>query len=646
MTGLDRPRLAAAAPICRQDGSGDDALGPAHRDWLLAALVSCVALAAYAATLCPSVYVEGSGELIGATCLLGTPHPTGYPLYVLLGRLACALLPFASAAREVNAATAAMSAAAAAGLYILLRSRGCARVAAAAAGLAFAGSRTFWSQAVIAEVYGLFALAAVVAVGVSLRARRGADRERWLLLAGYVAGLAATCHLQALLLLPWALAAAAWGQSAGRDWRRRAGAALRLAGGFAAGLSVVLYLVLRNGVGPGFHWGFLDSPAALWDHLTGALYRPAFIWLPLPALQANLMRLWGQLAAEGTPLLLPLVAWGTVVACRRDRPLAFVAVGAATLNAATALSYHRDPAGLDVFFLLAILCGAILLGLGLDDVERRLRPRLGAVSASVLIVAIGTAVGAANARAVDRSDAWLPDRYGRRLLAELPPDAILLTEGDDASYILDYLHRVEGVRPDVALYNRTGRGSDLAGSVPEPQRPYVRLRREGELLATGRAVHFLAPHKRPGLRLVPWGLSYRVVTAGDSGLEPPPEATSAELAQLDGAGRDPWVQKLAANRWFMLGESRREAGLKGAAEAYVEAARAAPSSQTTNYNVALMLLRMNELERSSSYAMKAVAIDPVRPGPYLLAEQILERLGRREALQDLHKRAREWTRSP
>ena len=102
------------------------------------------------------------------------------------------------------------------------------------------------------------------------------------------------------------------------------------------------------------------------------------------------------------------------------------------------------------------------------------------------------------------------------------------------------------------------------------------------------------------------------------------------------------MQKLAANRWFMLGESRREAGQEGVTEAYEEAARAAPSSQTTNYNVALMLLRMNELEKSAAYALKAIALDPVRPGPYLLAEQVLERLGRKEALQDLHKRAREW----
>ena len=64
------------------------------------------ALAVYAATLCPSVYAEGSGELIGATFMLGTAHPTGYPLYCMLGRVFCLLVPLGSPALQVNAFTA------------------------------------------------------------------------------------------------------------------------------------------------------------------------------------------------------------------------------------------------------------------------------------------------------------------------------------------------------------------------------------------------------------------------------------------------------------------------------------------------------------------------------------------------------------
>ena len=51
------------------------------------------AMLVYVLTLCPTVYVEGSGEVIGAVRGLGTPHPTGYPLFCLSARLLTALLP-------------------------------------------------------------------------------------------------------------------------------------------------------------------------------------------------------------------------------------------------------------------------------------------------------------------------------------------------------------------------------------------------------------------------------------------------------------------------------------------------------------------------------------------------------------------------
>ena len=56
--------------------------------------VFAAAFAVYLLTLCPTVYVEGSGELIGAVHFLGTPHPTGYPLFCLWARLFSAFLPW------------------------------------------------------------------------------------------------------------------------------------------------------------------------------------------------------------------------------------------------------------------------------------------------------------------------------------------------------------------------------------------------------------------------------------------------------------------------------------------------------------------------------------------------------------------------
>ena len=164
------------------------------RDRAIAAALFIIATGVYVWTLCPSVYVEGSGELIGATWWLGTPHPTGYPLYTLLARLLAASMPMSSPAAAVNAATALLSAAVAPALYLLLRERRLTRASAAVAAAALVFGRTFWSQAVIAEVYGLFVLCSVLVLAASLRVgAAGPMRSRWLLLSGYIGGVRLFC---------------------------------------------------------------------------------------------------------------------------------------------------------------------------------------------------------------------------------------------------------------------------------------------------------------------------------------------------------------------------------------------------------------------------------------------------------------------
>ena len=61
----------------------------------LALIISTVALIIYVITLAPSVVQIDSGELAAVQITLGIAHPTGYPLYTILGYLFSLLpLPF------------------------------------------------------------------------------------------------------------------------------------------------------------------------------------------------------------------------------------------------------------------------------------------------------------------------------------------------------------------------------------------------------------------------------------------------------------------------------------------------------------------------------------------------------------------------
>ena len=142
----------------------------------------------YLDTMAPSITWQhdgaDGGDLIAAAYTFGIPHPTGYPLYVLLARL-FTFLPWGDIAYRVNLMSTFFAAATIPFVYlassILLAptmemekdpvsgtaekpvlstverwsDRIAALAAAVTAALAFAFSPVFWSQAVIAEVYTL-----------------------------------------------------------------------------------------------------------------------------------------------------------------------------------------------------------------------------------------------------------------------------------------------------------------------------------------------------------------------------------------------------------------------------------------------------------------------------------------------------------
>ncbi len=601
------------------------------------------ALVVYGMTLCPTVYVEGSGELIGAAYGLGTAHPTGYPLFCLSSRLIALALPWVSPAVAINAASALFAAACCGALAAVLYGRGVRPVVALAAALALAFSHTFWSQAVIAEVYGLALLLVILVLAQALRVCESKE-PRQVLLLGWLMGLGLTAHLMQVLVWPGVVAVLVWRWPA--LWRRP----LLLAQGMLAvlgGYSLVAYLPLRNGRGTGFHWGPLSDLEALWQHLSGALYRSSFFSLPLEGMLLNAQRWLEQAAGEFHFALVPLIAWGGWLTWRRDRSVFVLVGGAIACNLIAALNYHRDPNGLPVFYLLSIVGLAVWLGMGLDALASRVRP-LVSVPLAALIVAL---VLTAHYEASDRSENWVAERYGCDILADLPEGAILITEGDDAAFVLDYLLRIEGLRPDVTLYNRMGRGTDVLAwsehALTPLRREQLRWRREAALARGERPLFYLVPRRAPisGWVFVPAGLVYRLQAPRDS-TEAAPQIEMGNALAAD-FFRDPWVRKIQSNYYFMAGEERLWAGDRaGAMAAYEQAAATAFDSRTTRFNVALKLFEIGELDRAMSHAADAVAIDPWQPTPYRLMARIEQEQGRYDEARRWRKKAGELQRVP
>ncbi|MFW6286382.1 MAG: protein O-mannosyl-transferase family [Candidatus Sumerlaeota bacterium] len=174
----------------------------------------------YFSTLCPTIYPGDGPELTSAAWCLGIPHPTGYPLFMVLGFLAQRALPLVEPALVMNILTALCSLVAAPGVYLLTRrlmeqilgeERGLGRpVCIAAFGTAFfaCAGAGWWGASTSMEVYALL-MAFVVwiwVVGIELIRQ---PSQRKLILLAVLTGFAFLHHQLVLVTLPMS-AAGVW----------------------------------------------------------------------------------------------------------------------------------------------------------------------------------------------------------------------------------------------------------------------------------------------------------------------------------------------------------------------------------------------------------------------------------------------------
>ena len=240
---------------------------------------------------------------------LGIAHPTGYPLYLLLGKL-WTLIPIGSVAWRLNLGTAMYGVAAAALLFLLFNqlARGGWGDAATRRGgetghwslltaycslftaLAFATRPTFWSQVVEAEVYTLHLLIVAAALLVMLYPlTTGINADLSIhhspftihhspFLTLFLIGLGLTNHLTTVFLIPPALLTL-WWQRSQFPWTARWLGKMALVG--LLPLLLYLYLPWRWWVvnGEAMGWGrFVDW--AVGGRFQGALQWTAFLHDP------------------------------------------------------------------------------------------------------------------------------------------------------------------------------------------------------------------------------------------------------------------------------------------------------------------------------------------------------------------------------
>lgn len=448
--------------------------------WLAAGAFT---FAVYVCTLAPTVFSLDSPELTAAAYTLGIPHAPGYPVYLLLAHL-FTRLPLGDVGYRVNL----FSALAGAGMVTLVTAlveRLTRRpFPSLAAGLSLGLSYYAWSVAVVAEVYALQGML-LAGLLLALWGWRQNGRRRDLFLAAGLGGLALANNPASALWWP-GLLVLAWATPHRRRLTR--GEKLALAGTFLLALAPVLYLPLRSAARPPFvyvgqydadgtfHPLDLTRPTALVWYLAGGQFENLVMAYSARGFLVEgawfLYRLWAAFLGVG----LPLGLWGGWVLWRRDRRLAAGLVVTALPHALFFIGYRAVDK--EMMFLPVYLTWAILLGVGLGQMEGMLRPRVavGLLPLALLLV---------NLPYADVSDFWLPAERARARLTGAALNALYVASWGDAA-AMHYLQVVEGLRPDVTVVNRFFAPPDVLMSLVQ------------RAALSGRDVYLL--HPEPALR--------------------------------------------------------------------------------------------------------------------------------------------------
>lgn len=471
----------------------------AAADLLVAVLAAVVSGVIYWRGSAPGVLFGDGGELQFAAWTAGLPHPTGYPLYMLLGwgwthwldalgwappARAMNLLSVLAAALAVGVtylAALALVDLAAPAVSPLVR-----RLAALLAAFTFALTPTFWSQALVTEVYALHAALLALLLWLALAwygqvlqerpadlansqaAPPGRKSRSWRLLAllALSVGLSLTHHRTSLLLAVVLAVFVAWVD--GKRLRRAQWPVLVLLAG--APLLLYLYIPLRAPhtpyltmeLTPGRPVDLLDrSPAGLIGYTLGQSFagelRP--VVQAVAAAPGELARFPHELSWLGVGLAVVGVAWLIRRACWPA-----LALTAAAFLVLTAFNLFYSIGDIHVFFIgpyliacLWMAVGAAGLALAAATLVRRRTGeaspwpgRVAALVAGVWLAALPLRFYLQHAELLDRSQYQQPEQWWQQLLtAPLPPNAALVTNDRDEMMPLWYLQQVNGLRPDV-----------------------------------------------------------------------------------------------------------------------------------------------------------------------------------------------------
>jgi Protein of unknown function (DUF2723) len=322
--------------------------------------------------------------------VLGTAHEPGYPLYTMLLALAVRLVPGVEDALVANALSAGCTLGAALLFLRVLQRLGVRSAVAVPMALLLGTGREVWSQAVIAEVYGLNLLLIVGVLLLLVRWRQThADRDLFLALCIWALSFA---HATSSVLLAPGIVALLVLVDARALLRRRV--LLWIPALAAVALLPYGYILWRT-LDPSTVYleANFRTVSGFIAMVRGETFADQMFAFSLPELLTTRLHvLGGQLLAQ--PLLWALVPAVVALAVRRREPVIWLLVLWGGAVAVWGMTY--DIPDVAVVFIPGWACLLAMAGLGIESLLARVRPKAvrGALLVGTAVIPVVAVIGA------------------------------------------------------------------------------------------------------------------------------------------------------------------------------------------------------------------------------------------------------------
>lgn len=390
----------------------------------------------YFLTRTPAVGLIDSGELAAGCYLLNILHPTGYPLYTLIGRL-FSLVPIGTIITRLTILSALFSACGL-GIFILICRQLRYNPLTSAAIATLAGlSPPIWSVCTDVEVYSLTFLLSLLVWLVVINFQH----DNRLALFPYLIGLTLTNHLTGL----WTVIGAC--VTLLLIYRQRLFRIFpSLFFFFLLGLTPYLFLIIRARAGPLLAWGNPVNLERFWWHVTGRQYQVWMFSSSFNQVLANTGKGIILLLRSFGFVLLPVIIYGFLILYKRQRQFALGLTVTTIMSIIYAANYSIPD--IDAYYGPAVIPLAVFAGAGIDALFQRFR------RITYLVWVLPFVIIIFNFPLQNKRQHYIAYDQAVNTLQSADSNGIIITEWWDIYAPVFYLQEIEKIRPDVCIIDK------------------------------------------------------------------------------------------------------------------------------------------------------------------------------------------------